>query len=135
MSLFRKKPNAEPTSEEKIPAEKKASINLRVLRPQEFRDVLTVADALLDGYTVVMNLSDMDPAVRRPLLHFVNGVIYALDGGIKPVTHDGTYIVTPGSVSVSEAEETIGTFGMGEEKPESAQEDNPLTTLFSHDDK
>lgn len=133
MSLFRKKYPAEPKNEEKAPAEKKASINLRVLRPQEFRDVLSVADALLDGYTVVMNLSDMDPASRRPLLHFINGVIYALDGGIKPLTHDGTYVVTPGSVSVSEAEETVGNFGIGEEKSDTAPEEDPLASLFSHD--
>ena len=85
------------TKEEKAPAEKSAdSVELKVIRPEAYEDVSTVADSLLAGCTVVLNLEALDrPTVFR-MLDFLNGVTYCTDGEIKKVA-PSTFIITPHS--------------------------------------
>lgn len=83
--------------------EKDANIELKVVRPATFEEVSTVADYLLAGCTVVLNLELLDmPQVVR-MLDFLNGVTYSTDGEIKNVSKS-TYIITPHYVDVSDGE-------------------------------
>ena len=83
--------------------EKDANIELKVVRPATFEEVSTVADYLLAGCTVVLNLELLDmPQVVR-MLDFLNGVTYSIDGEIKNVSKS-TYIITPHYVDVSDGE-------------------------------
>jgi cell division inhibitor SepF len=87
------------------PAEVKAddsdtNIELKVVRPTSFEEVSTVADYLLAGCTVVLNLELLDmPQVMR-MLDFLNGVTYSTDGDIKNVSKS-TYIITSRNVDIS----------------------------------
>ena len=81
--------------------EKDSNIELKVVRPATFDEVSTVADYLLSGCTVVLNLELLDmPQVVR-MLDFLNGVTYSTDGEIKNVSKS-TYIITPHFVDVSD---------------------------------
>ncbi len=78
-----------------------SNIELKVVRPAAYEEVSTIADYLLDGCTVVLNLELMDtPSIIR-MLDFLNGVTYSTDGEIKNVSKS-TYIITPNNVDVSD---------------------------------
>ena len=101
MSLFKKStPPAEHAA-----AATRATIRLKVMRPEKFSDAPLVADELIMGRTVVLNLEAMEREACRHLLDFISGVTYALDGSIKRIAGDATFIVTPNSVALADAEE------------------------------
>lgn len=78
-----------------------SNIELKVVRPSSFEEVGTIADYLLDGCTVVLNLEVLDTASTVRMLDFLNGVTYSTDGDIKNVSKS-TYIITPHNVDVSD---------------------------------
>lgn len=87
----------------KLPEEKSASIaaksdsvELKVIRPESYADVADVADSLLDGCTVVLNVEALDKPTIVRMLDFINGVTYCTDGEIKKVAA-ATFIITPHS--------------------------------------
>ncbi len=82
-------------------AKENGGIVFKVVKPQDFEEVSTIADYLLDGCTVVLNTELLDKPVCRRMLDFLNGVTYTTDGDIKPVALN-TYIITPHDVDVSE---------------------------------
>ena len=77
------------------------NIELKVVRPASFDEVGTIADYLLEGCTVVLNLEVLDTASTVRMLDFLNGVTYSTDGDIKNVSKS-TYIITPHNVDVSD---------------------------------
>jgi cell division inhibitor SepF len=77
------------------------NIELKVVRPSSFDEVGTIADYLLEGCTVVLNLEVLDTASTVRMLDFLNGVTYSTDGDIKNVSKS-TYIITPHNVDVSD---------------------------------
>ena len=77
------------------------NIELKVVRPVSFEEVSEIADYLLDGCTVVLNLELLDSVQTVRMLDFLNGVTYSNDGEIKNVSTN-TYIITPHNVDVSD---------------------------------
>lgn len=77
------------------------NIELKVVRPSSFEEVGVIADYLLEGCTVVLNLEVLDTAATVRMLDFLNGVTYSTDGDIKNVSKS-TYIITPHNVDVSD---------------------------------
>ena len=79
------------------------SVELRVMRPEKYQDVGAVADLLLAGCTVVLNVEALDRASITRMLDFLNGVTYCTDGEIKRAAPT-TFIITPhANVDVSDA--------------------------------
>ena len=77
------------------------NIELKVVRPTEFEEVSTIADYLIAGCTVVLNLELLDKAATVRMLDFLNGVTYTKDGEIKNVAAN-TFIITPCGIDVNE---------------------------------
>ena len=75
------------------------NIELKLAHPEAFADVSEIADYLLDGCTVVLNLESMEKSDCLRMLDFLNGVTYTTGGDIKPVAQN-TYIITPNNVDV-----------------------------------
>ena len=106
---FDQAPRAEITApqiiEEEAPVQKpetrSSGVELKVIRPESYEEVRTVADNLIAGCTVVLNLELLDPASTIRMLDFLNGVTYSTDGEIKNVSKS-TYILTPNNVDVSD---------------------------------
>ena len=82
-------PKVRPTDEDSAD-----SAHLKVIRPECYEDVSSVADSLLEGCTVVLNLEALDRAAMFRMLDFLNGVTYCTDGEIKKVAAS-TFIITP----------------------------------------
>ena len=83
------------------PAQKNAEarnggVELKVIRPEAYEEVRTVADNLIAGCTVVLNVEALDKHVIFRMLDFLNGVTYCQDGEIKRVA-PSTFIITPHS--------------------------------------
>lgn len=73
---------------------KSESVELKVIRPETYADVAGVADSLLAGCTVVLNVEALDRPTIGRMLDFINGVTYSTDGEIKKVAKT-TFIITP----------------------------------------
>ena len=78
-----------------------SNIELKVMRPATFADVSAIADNLIEGCTVVLNLELLDRPTTVRMLDFLNGVTYTKDGEIKNVAPN-TYIITPNGIDVHE---------------------------------
>lgn len=78
-----------------------SNIELKVVHPASFEEVGEIADYLIEGCTVVLNLELLDPVQTVRMLDFLNGVTYSTDGEIKNVAKN-TYIITPHNVDISE---------------------------------
>lgn len=94
----------EPEVEPELEAEKKSSIEgnnieLKVVRPESMEEIFVIADYLLDGCTVVLNLELIDRDSITRMLDFLNGVTYTTGGDVKNVSQ-GTYIITPNGINV-----------------------------------
>jgi len=92
--------------EEKKPEEKKScieggNIELKVLRPETIGEVSVIADHLLAGCTVVLNLELLDIETITRMLDFLRGVAYTIDGEIKHVSK-ATYIITANGIDISD---------------------------------
>lgn len=70
------------------------NIELKVVRPESMEEIFTIADYLIDGCTVVLNLELLDRETIKRMLDFLNGVTYTMGGEVKNVSQ-GTYIITP----------------------------------------
>ncbi len=96
---------AVPTTEKeeetvKNPSIEGNNIELKVVRPEGMDEIFTIADYLIDGCTVVLNLEMLDkPAITR-MLDFLNGVTYTTGGEVKNVSQ-GTYIITPSGININ----------------------------------
>ena len=76
-----------------------AAIELKVVKPTEFKDGTAIAEHLLCKRTVVLNLEEADKDTQRRLIDFLSGVAYANNGQIKRVANS-TYIITPYNVNI-----------------------------------
>lgn len=77
-----------------------AALELKVVRPERFDSVTQIADHLLNGRTVVLNLEATNKETARRMIDFLSGVAYSIEGNLKKVANT-TYVITPGNVSVS----------------------------------
>lgn len=93
-------PVEEPKAIKSAQDGKDSNIELKVVHPESFSEVSDIADYLLDGCTVILNLELFDPASTLRMLDFLNGVTYSTGGDIKQVAQ-GTYIITPHNVDVT----------------------------------
>lgn len=94
---------ADPAGEAPPPPSRTApGIELKVAAPVAFDEVSSIADDLLAGCTVFLNVENTQKEVIRRLIDFLSGVAYSIGGQIKKVTLS-TYIITPSNVDVSEA--------------------------------
>ena len=86
-------PEALPSPRTEADASTK-SAHLKVIRPKSYEEVSTVADSLLEGCTVFLNMEAVDRTSMLRMLDFLNGVTYCTDGEIKKVAAS-TFIITP----------------------------------------
>ena len=88
--------NEAETNEKKTGESRSTGVELKVIRPESYEEVRTVADNLIAGCTVVLNVEALDKHVIFRMLDFLNGVTYCQDGEIKRVA-PSTFIITPHS--------------------------------------
>ena len=76
-----------------------AAVSLKLMAPKEFSEAMKVADCLMAGSSVVLNIENIDGKDIVRFMDFLMGVIYVIDGNMKHVSKT-TVIVTPKNVGV-----------------------------------
>lgn len=91
---------AAPTKKQATPA---GSGALKVVKPHSAQDGLVIADYLIHGYTVVMNIEALERSVTIRLIDFLQGALHVLDGELRRVTKS-TFVLSPRKGEVTEEE-------------------------------
>ena len=86
-------------AEEQGAPARSSNVTLKVVKPTAYSDGPDIADKLMDGSTVVLNLESCNKEIARRLLDFLSGVTYANEGKIKKVAIS-TFIITPYNVDI-----------------------------------
>ena len=86
-------------NEPKVALEGK-NIELKVVKPTQFSQILIAGDYLVEGKTVLLNLEGVEKNLCRRMIDFIGGVAYALNATIKNATDD-SYFIAPRDVDVS----------------------------------
>lgn len=110
---------AAPAAEEKAAPEKPAAparptfsaahsapVQMKLIRPTNFGDGQTIANALMQNHPVLIHMENTTKEVSHDLVCFLTGVVYAIGGQIQPVS-ETTYMLSPNSMEI--AEEVIET--------------------------
>lgn len=90
-----------PRSGRAAPATAKPQMSMA--SPTKFEDGARLADNLLAGRTVLLNLENAGKVDARRLLDFMSGAAYALQGYVKRVS-GSIYLVVPNGEEVTEAD-------------------------------
>ncbi len=81
-----------------------SAVSLKIITPSSFGEAKKVADALMEGSSVVLNVENIEGGAMVRFMDFLMGVIYVINGNMKRVSKT-TVIVTPNNVGV-EGEES-----------------------------
>jgi FtsZ-interacting cell division protein YlmF len=81
-----------------VPAPQKKSVptsgGWKVVKPHSAQDGLTIADYLVHGYTVVMNIESLDREITMRLIVFLQGAVHVLGGELRHVS-TSTFVISP----------------------------------------
>lgn len=94
---------AAPVSSKVTPMRKKAgALNMEVcvIKPASMEDTREIADTLLAGCTVVLNLEGIDVDIAQRIIDFCCGACYCMSGSLQKVS-SYIFILTPSSVEIS----------------------------------
>jgi len=85
------------------PTSSGAGVNLKFAKPSSYdsEEVSEIAEFLLSGYIVVLDVSDMSRGDVIRLLDFLNGVTYVTDGTITQ-RNQKTFVITPKNVNITD---------------------------------
>ena len=76
-----------------------AAVSLKLMAPKDFSEAKKVADSLMAGSSVVLNIENISGNDIVRFMDFLMGVIYVIHGNMKHVSKT-TVIVTPNNVGV-----------------------------------
>lgn len=76
-----------------------SAVSLKLMAPKDFSEAKKVADCLLAGSSVVLNIENLGGHEIVRFMDFLMGVIYVINGNMKHVSKT-TVIATPNNVGV-----------------------------------
>ena len=91
-------PMPEPETKSSIEG---SNIELKVVRPESVDEIFTIADYLIEGCTVVLNLELLESVEITRMLDFLNGVTYVTEGTITQRSQK-SFVITPKNVSITD---------------------------------
>lgn len=71
-----------------------------IVRPEMFEDVAGIADHLVQGKTIVLNLETANRDIARRVVDFMSGAAYALSCKLKKIANN-TFIIVPENTDVA----------------------------------
>ena len=88
------------------------NVTLKVVKPLAYADGPDIADKLMDGSTVVLNLEEMNKESAIRLIDFLLGVAHVLEADMKKVSAN-TIVIAPGGIEEAtyESDEDNGGYG------------------------
>ena len=97
-----------PVPTAKRPTAGKSS-RVKVVKPQGYQDGPAIADYLVDGYTVVMNIEALERTATLRLIDFLLGALHVLGGELRRVTKTTLLLCPrPDEIAIDELGEDEG---------------------------
>ena len=88
-------PQKRSSSDRRAPAGASSSaMKVVIVRPEVFDEVAGIADHLIQGKTVVLNLETANKDVIRRIVDFMSGAAYALSCKLKKIANN-TFLIVP----------------------------------------
>ncbi len=84
-----------------------ATSALKIVNPKSYDEAPSIADFLLNGNTVLLNIESLDRDVAIRLLDYLSGAIHMV-GGMMTKVGKTTIVVAPKNVDVSSIEAMVG---------------------------
>lgn len=81
------------------PADDTAAGKIMVLSPGKYVDAGKIADSLIDGYVVAVNLESASREAARRIVDFLSGAAYGRDGHIVQIGYSA-YLLIPAGVDL-----------------------------------
>ena len=97
----RKKERATKVADFKRRSTSASSMEVCVIKPASFdSDVMAIAETLLSGRTVILNMEGLDLSVGQRIIDFMCGATYSVDGNLQKIS-SFIFIITPKNVDLS----------------------------------
>lgn len=74
-------------------------MEIKSIRPTTIEEASLITDQLLDGNSVIINVTNVDVTSARQILDFTSGSVYALKGTLRKVT-DSIFVAVPAGVNI-----------------------------------
>lgn len=79
---------------------KKSQMEVCVIKPASLDDGREIAETLLGGSTVILNLEGIDLEVAQRIIDFTSGATFAINGNLQKISNY-IFLVTPTTVDIS----------------------------------
>ncbi len=76
------------------------NMEVRVIKPANMEETKEIADTLISGRTVVLNLEGLDVEVAQRVIDFSSGACYSIEGSLQKVS-SYIFILTPRNVGIT----------------------------------
>ena len=76
------------------------NMEVRVIKPANMEETKEIADTLISGRTVVLNLEGLDVEVAQRVIDFSSGACYSIEGSLQKVS-SYIFILTPKNVGIT----------------------------------
>ena len=92
---------------EPAPSFAPAAPALKIVNPKEYKDAVEIANLLMNGNTILLNIENIakDQAIR--LLDYLNGAVHVA-GGLMTKVSKSTIVIAPKNIDVSSIEAMVG---------------------------
>ena len=71
-----------------------------VIKPTTIEDEIEIADTLLSGRTVLINMEGLNVEIAQRIIDFTSGSCFAIGGNLQKISHY-IFLVTPTNVDIS----------------------------------
>lgn len=82
------------------------AVSLKVMAPKSYSEATKVADSLIAGSTVVLNVEALNKAEMIRFMDFLMGVLYVIHGNMKNVSSTTVVVSPSGIADESEVQES-----------------------------
>jgi cell division inhibitor SepF len=84
-----------------------------VIKPTTIEDEIEIADTLLSGRTVLINMEGLNVEIAQRIIDFTSGATYAMHGSLQKVSNF-IFLATPNGVDISgDIQNLMDAFGSG----------------------
>jgi len=95
------------TAPEAAPAFPSGAISLKIINPQSYEEASEIADYLMNGNTVLLNMDSIERELAVRILDYLKGAIQVV-GGMMTKAGKTTIVVAPKNVDISSIEAMVG---------------------------
>ena len=89
-----------PTPITKSSRKQTVGMEVCVIKPSSIEDEIEIADTLLNGRTVVINMEGLNVDIAQRIIDFISGATYSMNGNLQKISNY-IFLATPCGVDIS----------------------------------